>query len=174
PDLARPARADDRARHVRFSRSVAGWPGALRGARRGKRDGARARARGRALRLARVNAERASPTFALFGEAAIPDRRGVEGPRANRDELAGGEIAIERELVVRLAREGEGIAVTVAAERRIGLVFPGFDQRQELTAAGAHGAEEGEVEGADAAACARIAAHPLGPVEAVDEVVRVA
>ena len=83
-------------------------------------------------------------------------------------------MSVQRDLGDRLPREPEGIAGATVGQRRVLAIIPVGNEGEQLLTAVPHELEERGAERPDLRACPRIAGHPLGPVEAIDEVVHVA
>ncbi len=129
---------------------------------------------GWAIALARSagEAEEGGALAAQVGEGSIAAWRRVPAPGLDGDEGTLRQIAVNGDLGARLAREAKGVPWLVVAEERILRVALG-DEREQLVTAAFTVAQEELVEGAHLGPLRGRTLDPLGPVEAVDEIVNV-
>jgi len=126
-----------------------------------------------AAALFEAKSEPRGARLAEIREGPIPDGARIAAPRLDRDEPLGGEPAMQAQLGLGLARERERVARPPVAQPRV-LRVVGGDELEQLVTARVDRVEERRVVRADRGARRRVAPDPLGPVEAVDEVVHVA
>jgi 1,4-dihydroxy-2-naphthoate polyprenyltransferase len=125
-----------------------------------------------ALARSAGEAEERGALATQIAEGPIEARRGVPAPGLDGDEGAIRQIAMNGDLGTGLAREAEGVAWLRVTERRILRVALG-DEREELVPTALAVTKKTLVERSDPCPLVGRTTDPLGPVEAVNEVVNV-